>query len=163
MKKLGTVIVVDDNFQFLSSTSPARARKLIKKGKAKICHYKPFIIKLKESSLKTVFNNDPLYIPKEAIYSNVSAKREFNFKFTSLADTLKQARGYFEGGRDEELDKFIDGVITTAKEELYEKAKKVGADALCDVRFTVQHEQLKADIVVTVVYQAVALEKKQRG
>lgn len=160
MKKLGTVIVVDSNLSFLSSTSPARARKVIKKGKAEIYQYKPFIIKLKESRLKIVFNNDPLYVPEEAIYSNVSAKREFNFKFTSLADTLKQARGYFEGGRDEELDKFINGVITTAKEELYEKAKNIDADALCDVGFTVQHEQLKSDIVVTVVYQAVALKKK---
>lgn len=160
MKKLGTVIVVDNNLQFLSLTSPARARKMIKKGKAEIFQYKPFIVKLKESHLKIVFNNDPLYTPKEVVYSNVSAKREFNFKFTSFTDTLKQARGYFEGGRDEELDKFIDGVITTAKEELFANAQKIDADALCDVTFTVQHEQLKADVVVTVVYQAVALTKK---
>lgn len=160
MKKLGTVIVVDTNLQFLSTTSPARARKVIKKGRARIYQYRPFIIKLKESHLKIIFNGDPLYVPQEAIYSNVSAKREFNFSFTSLADTLKHARSYFDGGRDKELDEFINDVIATAKEELYSKGEKLGADALCDVNFNVQIEQLKADIVVTVVYQAVTVVKK---
>lgn len=160
MKKLNTVIVVDEDLQFLSSTSPARARKLMKKGKATLYQYKPFIIKHKGAKLQIVFENDPLFQPVDMVHSNVSAKREFNFKFTSVADTVKKAQEYFEGGRDEELDKFISNIIKIAKEELYANAKAINADALANVVFDVQHEQLKSDIVVTVVYQAVALKKK---